>query len=91
MPRKVQPWDPPVLDTDELRALKALAAGKASEGQQVVALAVIVNKLAATYDLPFRPGVDGSRATDFACGRMFVGQRIVNAIKRPMPEEKGRA
>ena len=83
----IQPWDPPELDADELRALKALAAGKASDTQQLAALAVIVNKLAGTYDLPFRPGVDGARATDFACGKMFVGQRIVNAIKRPIPEK----
>lgn len=84
----VHPWDPLPLDADELRAFKALAAGKASEGQQRLALEVIVTKFAGTYDLPFRPGVDGARATDFACGRMFVGQRIVNAIKRPIVEEK---
>lgn len=88
MPKKPQPWDPFDLDADELRAFKALSAGKASEGQQVLALSVIVNKFAGTYDLPFRPGIDGARATDFACGKMFVGQRIVNAIKRPIPEKK---
>lgn len=86
--RKPQPWDPPDLAPDELRAFRALAAGKASEGQQRLALDVIVHKFAGTYDLPFRPGIDGARATDFACGKIFVGQRIVNAIKRPVKEEK---
>lgn len=84
----VQPWDPPELDDHDLRAIKAVAAGKASEGQQVRAVKVIVEVLAATYDLPFRPGPDGARATDFAAGKMFVGQRIVNAIKRPMKADK---
>lgn len=80
----VSPWDQPDLDDHDLRAIKALAAGKATEGQQRMALDAIINKIAATYDLPFRPGPDGARATDFAAGKMFVGQRIVNAIKRPM-------
>lgn len=84
----VNPWDPPELDDYDLRAIKAVAAGKASEGQQQLALDVIINKLACTYDLPFRPGPDGPRASDFAAGKMFVGQRIVNAIKRPLKADK---
>jgi hypothetical protein len=36
----------------------------------------IINQIAGTYDQPFRPGgIDAQRATDFACGRMFVGQQ----------------
>jgi hypothetical protein len=85
----VNPWDAPELDDYDLRAIKAVAAGKASEGQQQLAIKVIVETIAATYDLPYRPGgAEGARATDFAAGKMFVGQRIVNAIKRPLKADK---
>lgn len=81
-----QPWDIPPADEHDIRALKALAAGKASEGQQKVALDWIIHKAAGTYDQPFRPGgEDGRRATDFAAGKMHVGQRIVHLINGPMP------
>lgn len=84
-----QPWDPPAADEQDIRAMKALASGKASEGQQRVALQWIINRAAGTYDQPFRPGgEDGRRATDFAAGKMHVGQRIVNLINMAMPEAK---
>jgi len=79
------PWSPPTLDEHEVRAIKALAAGKANEGQQILAVQTIVNKIAQTYSLSFRAGEDGPRATDFAEGKRFVGDRIVRAINGPMP------
>lgn len=79
-----QPWVPPEFDKFELMALKNLAAGNASSGQQRLALATIIKKIAGLNDMSFRPGLDGARATDFAEGRRFVGSRIMEAIERPM-------
>lgn len=85
-----RPWHPaPYSDVDTL-AIKALAAGNANEGQQQRALKWIVETLCGTYDQPFRPGEDGRRETDFACGKMFVGQQIVKQIKLPMPARMSR-
>lgn len=83
------PWEPPPIDEHEARALKSLQTGTANEGQQKLALKVIVEKLCRTYDLSFRPGEDGARATDFAEGKRFVGLRIVAVLNGPMPEKQG--
>lgn len=63
----------------EVVALQALAEGRADAGQQALALRFVVECLAATYDMPYRPG--SSRDTDFAAGKMWVGQQIVAATK----------
>jgi len=79
------PWEPPELSEPELMALRALQAGVANKGQQEMVLTTIVTKFAGTYDMTFRPGgEDGRRATDFAAGKAFVGQRIMEALSRPM-------
>jgi hypothetical protein len=79
------PWDAPPIDDAEVLAIKALVLGKASAFQQQLALKVIVVKFAATYDMTFRPGgEDGARASTFAAGKAFVGQRIMEATERPM-------
>lgn len=71
----------PYEDAD-VYAIRALAAGNANEGQQRRALDWIINHAARTYDQPFRPGgAEGARDTDFAAGRMFVGQQIVKLTK----------
>lgn len=82
------PWDPLELSDYEIRAIKALAAGNANDAQQKRALDVIIHKLAGTYDQSFRPGPDGHRATDFAEGKRFVGNRIVHTLKRPVEASK---
>lgn len=64
---------------EEVEAIQALASGTANEGQQVMALRFIVECLAATYDMPYRP--ESPRNTDFASGKMWVGQQIVAATK----------
>ena len=81
----VNPWEVPELSEPEIMAIKALAAGTASAPQQRMALVVILQKLACTYDMSFRPGEGGARATDFAEGKRYVGTRILNAIDRPLP------
>lgn len=84
-----EPWAYAPYDDDDIRAIKALAAGKASEGQQRIALAWIIHNAARTYDMPFRPGgIDGQRNSDFACGRIFVGQQVIKLINMDMPEKK---
>lgn len=82
------PWEPLEIDEYEIRALKAVANGVASDAQQKRAIEVIVHKFAGTYDQSFRPGPDGHRATDFAEGKRFVGNRIVHTLKRQVPESK---
>lgn len=80
------PWEPPVLEVADLLALRALKEGKASDRQQVIALRCVLLKFCATYDMSFRPGPDGARASDFAEGKRFVGSRILEAIERPLPQ-----
>lgn len=82
-----QPWHPAPYDPDgaDTMAIKALAAGKASEGQQKRALHWIINSVCGTYDQPFRPGEGGDRDTVFACAKQFVGQQIVKHINGPVP------
>ena len=76
--RQHAPYLPFDYTENETRALKALAAGTANEGQQKTALSVIVNKICKTYDLPYFP--DSVRDSDFAQGKRFVGLQIVKHI-----------
>jgi hypothetical protein len=69
--------DQPATTRREWRALLALQAGNASEGQQRMALKWIVEKASGYYEISFRGGPDGARDTDFMEGRRFVGQQIV--------------
>lgn len=73
--------DPAEYDDLDIRAIQALAAGKASESQQKQAIEWIVHKAANTHDLCYRPGEDGRRETDFALGRAFVGQQILKMLQ----------
>lgn len=81
----VNPWEAPEISVPEIMALKGLAAGTASPQQQRMALVTILTKFSCVYDMSFRPGADGARASDFAEGKRFVGGRILNAIDRPLP------
>ncbi|WP_375408515.1 hypothetical protein [uncultured Methylobacterium sp.] len=76
-----EPWHLVPFEPADVYALKNLAAGNASEGQQKRALDFIIHTVAATYDLPFRPGgAEGDRATAFASGKQFVGQQLVRLL-----------
>lgn len=88
-PSRAMAEAPAEYDDTITRALKALQTGTASPDQQQQALNWIIHEAARTYDQPFRPGGDdGARATDFACGRMFVGQQIVKQLNRVMPTRR---
>lgn len=69
-------FEPAKFDQQHAYAIRALAAGNASEGQQRLALDWIVSFAAAYDDLSYRPGVDGDRETSFHEGRRFVGAQI---------------
>jgi hypothetical protein len=72
-PRK--PWEPYLFEPADASAVQAMARGEASPDQQRRALELIVNKLACTYDLSFRP--EGDRDTVFAEGKRSVGLQLV--------------
>jgi hypothetical protein len=77
-----EPWISFEADAADAAAIQALAHGVANEGQQKLALALIINKLCGTYDLSFRPGgLAGVRAADFAEGKRHVGNQIVRLTK----------
>lgn len=77
------PVAPAPIDDQEAMAIKAIQMGVANAGQQQMALKAIVQKMAGTYDVSFRPGgAEGSRLTDFAEGKRWVGQQILNALNR---------
>lgn len=78
-PTVVHPWHPAPYEDADVYAIKALAAGKASEGQQQRALNWIINVACATYDLSFRPESD--RETVFAEGKRHVGMQLVKLTK----------
>lgn len=76
------PWKPAPFDDIDAAALQALARGSATADQQKRALAWIIEKAAATYDFPFRPGAgEGDRDSCIAMGRMYVGQQVVKLLK----------
>lgn len=73
------------LTVDEERAIRSLRSGTATEGQQVLALNVIIKKFARTHDMTYLP--DNDRGSAFLSGRAFVGQRILKTLNMPVEEE----
>lgn len=73
-----EPWKPPAYEDADAHAVKALRDGSATPDQQKRALAYIVNVLAGTYDMSYRPLSD--RDTAFAEGKRFVGTQIVKFL-----------
>lgn len=74
-----------------IAAIKAMYDGKAREDQQKTALAFIIDVLAGTYDLSFRPDeAGGERDSNFAEGRRYVGLNLRRIIMRPIEELTGR-
>lgn len=76
------------LEPDEHQALKALKTGTATEYQQVLALKVIVNKLARTYDVLYVPGSETGSA--FLSGRAYVGQQLTKYLTLPVTTKEER-
>lgn len=76
---KSEPWKPVDWELSDASAIQALNRGEASPEQQQRALKFIIEMIAGTYDMAYRPA--SARDTDFALGRAFVGQQIVKLLK----------
>jgi hypothetical protein len=67
--------------------LKAIAAGKASEGQQKLALSWLVYHLCGVTRMSFDPRtekVDGRRVSDFVEGQQSIGKIVSQIIETPV-------
>lgn len=73
------PWKPVEWEPADIAAIQALVRGDASPEQQRRAVDYIINDIAGTYDMSYRP--DSERDSVFAEGKRFVGLTIVKAIK----------
>jgi hypothetical protein len=69
------PLERPDYTEAELWALRAVHRGEANPAQQKAAIDYLIRRVCETFDMPYRP--DSQRDTDFALGKMFVGQSIV--------------
>lgn len=78
-PNAALPYAPAEYEPADVSAIQALQRGDASPDLQRRALAFIINDLARTYDLSYRPNSD--RDTAFAEGKRFVGLQIVKLLK----------
>ena len=76
----------PELDREEHAALVALSKGEANEGQQILALQVIVKKFSQPQDLLYIPG--SFDETGFINGRAFVAAKIRLYLGRPVSKTK---
>lgn len=78
-PKSSLPYAPPDYALADVTAIQALQRGDASPDLQRRALNFIINDLARTYDLSYRP--DSERDTAFAEGKRFVGLQLVKLTK----------
>lgn len=70
----------------EVAALQAMKRGEASPDQQVRAMNFILENVCCRFDMSFRPGEDGARASDFAEGKRYVANQIVRLVGVPLSE-----
>ncbi len=75
---KAEPWKPSHWEIPDAAALQAVHRGEATPEQQQRALQYVIETLCGTYDLAFRPA--SGRDTDFALGKVWVGQQIVKLL-----------
>ena len=80
---KVKPYEPADYDEDVIYAVRALSAGTALPHQQKVAWdwLMYVTGTGDFQELSFRPGgAEGTRETDFAEGKRFVGLQVLKML-----------
>lgn len=76
------PWAEPIYEKADVIAIQMVALGKGDEHHQKRVLDILINKIAETYNLSFRPDQDGGeRATSFAEGKRYVGSQLVKLMK----------
>lgn len=77
-----QPADQmPPFDSDHIRAFRAIAAGKATEDQQLLFVRWFNTATGAESNPWRRGGEDGRRETDLACGKKMVGDWFYAVVK----------
>lgn len=72
---------PQQLTVAEVKAIKSLGAGVASEGQQKMALEVIMKRFCGYYELTFHE--QSERLSAFGEGRRYVGAMIQEVLITP--------
>ncbi len=75
---KNKAWTPVPYGAKEVRLIQALARGDATAQMQQDALKFIIEVVAGTYDMSFRP--ESERDTCFAEGRRYVGLSLVKFL-----------
>ena len=79
---KTVPHAPAAYDDEDVAAVKAVAAGNASPGQQKRCLTWIIHKAAMTYDETFVPAQPDVSA--FLAGRRNVGNQVLKLVNVPI-------
>ncbi len=69
------------LSVKEVMAIKSLGAGVANEGQQKLALEVILKRFCGYYELTFHE--QSERLSAFGEGRRYVGAMLQEALITP--------
>ena len=88
LPLERDPWLPPPYDNSDIVAFRAMKEGRADGQQQMRAMEWIIYAC-GTYENPFRPGgAEGTRATEFAAGKQFVGQQIAKLMNMPVRNDE---
>lgn len=81
MNRRAAYWEPTeswtIANKENIKALQAVWAGTATEGQQIKALSFIIDGLC---DRSSNQYFESERDTSFALGKKFVGDHIAGAI-----------
>ena len=81
---KAEPHLPPDYDEQVIYAVRAFFQGRASEPQQLIVRDYIMYLTGSTEefaDLSYRPGETGTRASDFAEGKRFVGLMLRKLLR----------
>lgn len=81
---KQNPFGPAKYSRLDAYAIKAVANGTATEGQQQRAMQWIIHAAAMTYDETFVPSQPD--VSDFLAGRRNVGLQIVKLINVPIDQ-----
>ena len=81
---KPEPHNPPDYDDDVIMAVRSFAEGVANGQQQKLVWTWLMYVTAASdefQDLSYRPGEMGTRATDFAEAKRFVGMQFRKMLR----------
>lgn len=77
--------EPGIVNKADVVAIKALAAGEATPEQQKRALEAITGRIACADDMSFRADDHGgTRETDFAEGKRYVGLQVRKLVNTPL-------